>query len=159
MDTIYKFQVVDLNGEMVCLSEYSDHVMLIVNTASKCGFTPQFRELQDLYDKYKDSGFVVLGFPCDQFLNQEFNTNEEIVEFCQINYHVDFPMFAKVEVKGKNIHPLFQYLTHEKRGLFHSIIKWNFTKFLIDRKGKVVKRYAPNTRPMKIEGDIQKLLS
>jgi glutathione peroxidase len=157
--TIYDFTVEKPNGEQMTLSEYKGKVLLIVNTASKCGFTPQFKELQELYEKYKDQGFEVLGFPCDQFMKQEFDTNDEIMEFCQVNYGVSFPMFAKVNVKGKEAHPLFKWLTQEKKGLLSSEIKWNFTKFLVDRKGNVVDRFAPQTNPAKIEGQIQSLLS
>jgi glutathione peroxidase len=157
--TIYDFTVEKPNGEQMTLSGYKGKVLLIVNTASKCGFTPQFKELQELYEKYKDQGFEVLGFPCDQFMKQEFDTNDEIMEFCQVNYGVSFPMFAKVNVKGKEAHPLFKWLTQEKKGLLSSEIKWNFTKFLVDRKGNVVDRFAPQTNPAKIEGQIQSLLS
>ncbi|MGG3736679.1 glutathione peroxidase [Aeribacillus pallidus] len=159
MTTIYDFTVEKPNGEQMTLSGYKGKVLLIVNTASKCGFTPQFKELQELYEKYKDQGFEVLGFPCDQFMKQEFDTNDEIMEFCQVNYGVSFPMFAKVNVKGKEAHPLFKWLTQEKKGLLSSEIKWNFTKFLVDRKGNVVDRFAPQTNPAKIEGQIQSLLS
>jgi glutathione peroxidase len=157
--TIYDFTVEKPNGEQMTLSGYKGKVLLIVNTASKCGFTPQFKELQELYEKYKDQGFEVLGSPCDQFMKQEFDTNDEIMEFCQVNYGVSFPMFAKVNVKGKEAHPLFKWLTQEKKGLLSSEIKWNFTKFLVDRKGNVVDRFAPQTNPAKIEGQIQSLLS
>lgn len=157
--TIYDFTIEKPNGEQMTLSGYKGKVLLIVNTASKCGFTPQFKELQELYEKYKDQGFEVLGFPCDQFMKQEFDTNDEIMEFCQVNYGVSFPMFAKVNVKGKEAHPLFKWLTQEKKGLLSSEIKWNFTKFLVDRKGNVVDRFAPQTNPAKIEGQIQSLLS
>ncbi|MBO8177826.1 MAG: glutathione peroxidase [Bacillus sp. (in: Bacteria)] len=157
--TIYDFTVEKPNGEQMTLSGYKGKVLLIVNTASKCGFTPQFKELQELYEKYKDQGFEVLGFPCDQFMKQEFDTNDEIMQFCQVNYGVSFPMFAKVNVKGKEAHPLFKWLTQEKKGLLSSEIKWNFTKFLVDRKGNVVDRLAPQTNPAKIEGQIQSLIS
>ncbi|WP_268625653.1 glutathione peroxidase [Paenibacillus alvei] len=159
MTTVYDYSVKKPNGEVTSLDSYEGHVILIVNTASKCGFTPQFTELQQLYDQYKDKGLVVLGFPCDQFGNQEFGDMKETMEFCQLNYGVNFPMFAKVDVKGDNAEPLFQHLVNEKKGLLGSTdIKWNFTKFLIDRKGIVVKRYAPQTSPSKLKEDIEALL-
>ncbi|WRP06645.1 glutathione peroxidase [Rossellomorea aquimaris] len=158
MTTIYDFTVKRSNGSVTSLEEYQGKVMLIVNTASKCGFTPQFEELQGLYEEYKEEGLVVLGFPCDQFMNQEFDDQKEIMEFCQVNYGVSFPMFAKVDVKGKEAHPLFTFLTKEKKGVLLSNIKWNFTKFLVGKNGKVVDRYSPQTNPRKIEDDIKRLL-
>ncbi|TMU82172.1 glutathione peroxidase [Bacillus sp. BHET2] len=158
MTTIYDFSVKRSNGSVTSLEEYKGKVMLIVNTASKCGFTPQFEELQGLYEEYKEEGLVVLGFPCDQFMNQEFDNQDEIIEFCQMNYGVSFPMFAKVDVKGKEAHPLFTFLTKEKKGVLLSNIKWNFTKFLVGKNGEVVDRYSPQTNPRKIEDDIKKLL-
>ncbi|WP_064091106.1 glutathione peroxidase [Rossellomorea aquimaris] len=158
MAAIYDFMVKKANGEEVTLSEYEGNVMLIVNTASKCGFTPQFEELQGLYEEYKEEGLVVLGFPCDQFMNQEFENQDEIMEFCQLNYGVSFPMFSKVDVKGKEAHPLFSFLTKEKKGLLLSDIKWNFTKFLVTKDGEVYERYSPQTSPRKIEEDIKQLL-
>ncbi|MGF2614035.1 glutathione peroxidase [Rossellomorea vietnamensis] len=158
MTSIYDFNAVKPNGEEVPLSEFRGEAMVIVNTASKCGFTPQFEELQSLYEEFKDKGFTVLGFPSDQFMNQEFDNNEDIMEFCKVNYGVSFPMFSKVDVKGKGAHPLFKYLTKEKKGLMTSEVKWNFTKFLIDREGNVVKRYAPQTSPKKIKEDLDELL-
>lgn len=158
MESIYDIQVTKSSGESVSLSDYKGHVLLIVNTASKCGFTPQFTELQALYEKYKDQGFAVLGFPSDQFMNQEFAENDQIMEFCKVNYGVSFPMFAKTEVKGANANPLFQFLTKKQSGLLIGSIKWNFTKFLVNKEGEVVDRYAPQTSPSKVEGDIQKLL-
>ncbi|BCB01876.1 glutathione peroxidase [Bacillus sp. KH172YL63] len=158
MTTIYDFSVKRSNGSVTSLKEYEGQVMLIVNTASKCGFTPQFEELQGLYEEYKEDGLVVLGFPCDQFMNQEFDDQNEIIEFCQVNYGVSFPMFAKVDVKGKEAHPLFTFLTKEKKGVLLSNIKWNFTKFLVGRDGEVVDRYSPQTNPRKIEDDIKRLL-
>ncbi|MBM7588390.1 glutathione peroxidase [Bacillus pakistanensis] len=159
MNSLYEINVQTPNGEEVSLENYKGNVLLIVNTASKCGFTPQFEELQNLYKKYQDQGLVVLGFPCDQFMNQEFETNKEILEFCQINYGVKFPMFSKVDVKGSNQHPLFKFLVSEKKGMLTSEIKWNFTKFLIDSNGNVFNRYAPQTNPAKIEKDIIELLN
>jgi len=158
MTTIYDFTVKRSNGSVTSLEEYQGKVMLIVNTASKCGFTPQFEELQGLYEEYKEEGLVVLGFPCDQFMNQEFDDQNEIMEFCQVNYGVSFPMFAKVDVKGKEAHPLFTFLTKEKKGVLLSNIKWNFTKFLVGKNGEVVDRYSPQTNPRKIEDDIKRLL-
>ncbi|KON90701.1 glutathione peroxidase [Rossellomorea marisflavi] len=158
MSSLYDLTVKKSDGSDVALEDYEGKVMLIVNTASKCGFTPQFKELQGLYEEYKEQGLVVLGFPCDQFMNQEFDDQDEILEFCQVNYGVSFPMFAKVDVKGKDAHPLFKYLTKEKKGLLLSDIKWNFTKFLISKDGEVYDRYSPQTNPRKIEDDIVKLL-
>lgn len=158
ISSLYDLTVKKSDGSDVALEDYEGKVMLIVNTASKCGFTPQFKELQGLYEEYKEQGLVVLGFPCDQFMNQEFDDQDEILEFCQVNYGVSFPMFAKVDVKGKDAHPLFKYLTKEKKGLLLSDIKWNFTKFLISKDGEVYDRYSPQTNPRKIEDDILKLL-
>ncbi|MEI5909670.1 glutathione peroxidase [Bacillus spongiae] len=158
MATIYDYSVKKRNGEMELLDRYKNQVVLIVNTASKCGFTSQFKELQELYEKYKEQGLSVIGFPCDQFLKQEFDSNEEIMEFCQVNYGVSFPMYAKVDVKGKKADPLFKFLTSEKKGLLKSDVQWNFTKFLIDRNGRVQKRFSPQTKPNKIESDILQLL-
>jgi glutathione peroxidase len=158
VSSIYDYKVAKSNGEETTLADYKDQVLLIVNTASKCGFTPQFEELQGLYEDYREKGLAVLGFPSDQFMNQEFDDQEEIIEFCQVNYGVSFPMFKKTNVKGKDAHPLFKFLTKEKKGLLLSDIKWNFTKFLVDRNGEVYERYSPQTSPRKIESDIQKLL-
>ncbi|MEL3974690.1 glutathione peroxidase [Rossellomorea oryzaecorticis] len=158
MTSIYEFTVAKSNGEESSLEEYRGKVLLIVNTASKCGFTPQFEELQGMYEEYQEDGLVVLGFPSDQFMNQEFGEQEKIIEFCQTNYGVSFPMFKKTDVKGKDAHPLFKFLTKEKKGLLLSDIKWNFTKFLVDKNGEVYERYSPQTSPRKIEGDIKLLL-
>ncbi|WP_456272863.1 glutathione peroxidase [Bacillus sp. AK031] len=158
MSSIYEYSAKKPNGEEVSLSNYQGEVMLIVNTASKCGFTPQFEELQSLFEEYKEKGFTILGFPSDQFMNQEFDNDKDIMEFCQINYGVNFPMFSKIDVKGEGAHPLFKYLIKEKKGLVTSEVKWNFTKFLIDRDGNVVKRYAPQTTPSKIKEDIDKII-
>jgi glutathione peroxidase len=158
VSSIYDFKVAKSNGEETTLADYKNQVLLIVNTASKCGFTPQFEELQGLYEEYCEKGLAVLGFPSDQFMNQEFDDQEEIIEFCQMNYGVSFPMFKKTDVKGKDAHPLFKFLTKEKKGVLLSDIKWNFTKFLVDRNGEVYERYSPQTSPRKIESDIQKLL-
>jgi glutathione peroxidase len=156
---IYDIDVQKMNGAIVSLSGYKGKILLIVNTASKCGFTPQYKGLQSLYEKHKDKGFEILGFPCNQFLSQEPGTNDEIAQFCEINFGVTFPIFNKIDVKGKNIHPLYKFLTGEKRGSFFSKnIKWNFTKFLIDRNGNVIKRFAPYFPPEKIEPFIADLL-
>ena len=153
MTKIYDFQAELLEGEQKDLADYQGKVLLVVNTASQCGLTPQFEGLEKLYQDYQQQGLVILGFPCNQ------SSNEEIGSFCQRNYGVSFPMFAKVDVNGPTAHPLYQYLTSEAKGLLGSSIKWNFTKFLINQKGEVVKRYAPITKPEKIAKDIQRLLS
>ena len=157
--SIYDFLVKTIRGEEQSLADYKGKVLLIVNTASKCGFTPQYKELQELYEQYRDRGFVVLGFPCNQFGNQEPGTEEEIEQFCQVNYGVTFPMFAKVDVNGENAHPLFQYLKEKAPGVLGTkAIKWNFTKFLVDRNGNVVARFAPQTRPSELISEMEKLL-
>jgi glutathione peroxidase len=158
MTTLGDFEATTITGTLQQLSEYVGKVVLVVNTASKCGFTPQFAGLEKLYTDLKDEGLVVLGFPCDQFANQEFADNAEVADFCQLNYGVDFPMFAKVDVNGKDAHPLYGWLRTEKGGVLGDAIKWNFTKFLLNRDGKVVKRYPPTTPPEDIEDDIRKLL-
>lgn len=155
---IYDIKVKNSHGELESLKKYKGQVLLIVNTASKCGFTPQFEGLQKLYDTYKEKGFVVLGFPSDEFMNQEFDNQSEILNFCQTNYQVSFPMYYKTNVKGPNKNELYKYLTSEKKGLLGEEIKWNFTKFLIDQNGNVVKRYSPQTKPESIKSDIEKLL-
>ena len=159
MTNIYQFEAELLEGENKAFSDYQDKVLLIVNTASKCGFTPQFSGLEKLYEKYKDQGFVVLGFPCNQFGGQDPGSNEQIGEYCQKNYGVSFPMFAKVDVKGSEAHVLFRYLTNNSKGILGSGIKWNFTKFLINKKGDVINRYAPTTKPEALEEDIEKALA
>ncbi len=158
LSKLYDFKVETSSGELESLSKYEGKLVLVVNTASKCGFTPQFEGLQKLYDSYQEKDFVVLGFPSDQFMNQEFDNQEEILEFCQSNYGVTFPMYKKTDVKGKDQHPLFQYLTEEKKGVLGGEIKWTFTKFLIDRNGEIVERYAPQTKPEKIEEDLKEYL-
>ena len=159
MASIYEFTVDDIHGKKVKLDRYRDKVMLIVNTASKCGFTPQYKGLEALYEKYHGKGLEVLGFPCNQFGAQEPGTEDEIAQFCELNYGVTFPLFAKVDVNGDDAAPLYKYLKAEKPGLLGSEgIKWNFTKFLVDRKGRVVKRYAPNDTPESLAGDIEKAL-
>lgn len=154
MTNVYDFTVILSNGDEVSLRSYEGKPMVIVNTASKCGFTPQFKELQELYEDYKDQGLVVLGFPCNQFSNQEFQDMKDTMEFCQLNYGVSFPMFKKIDVKGDHADPLFQYLVSEQKGLLTEDIKWNFTKFLIDPDGNVVKRYTPQSSPKKIVNDL-----
>jgi glutathione peroxidase len=157
--TVYDYSVKTIKGEEVSLENYKDQVLLIVNTASKCGFTPQYGQLQEIYDQYKDREFAVLGFPCNQFGSQEPGDEAEIEEFCTLNFGVNFPMFAKIDVNGENANPLFQYLAEEAPGIMGSkAIKWNFTKFLVDRTGKVIDRYAPNTAPTKMVQDIENLL-
>ncbi|MHA7056490.1 glutathione peroxidase [Aquimarina sp. M1] len=155
---IFKFEVKKLNGESISLKEFEGKTIVIVNTASKCGLTPQYKGLEYLYKKHKNKGLVILGFPCNQFGQQEKGTAEEISEFCEINYGVSFPMFDKVEVNGTNAHPLFKYLKSKLRGVFGSNIKWNFTKFIIDKNGNPVKRFAPTTKPEKMEGYLQKII-
>ena len=159
MASIYDFEVRDIHGKAVPLSRYRDKVLLIVNTASKCGFTPQYKGLEALHRKYHAQGLVVLGFPCNQFGAQEPGSEDEIASFCEVNYGVTFPLFAKVDVNGEAAAPLYRYLKSAKPGLLGSeAIKWNFTKFLVDRKGNVVERYAPNTEPDALAADIHKLL-
>jgi glutathione peroxidase len=158
-DILYHFEVKTIDGKMKKLSDYKDHVLLIVNTASKCGFTKQYAGLENLYQAYQKKGFYVLGFPCHQFGGQEPGEETEIQKFCQLNYNVTFPLFAKIKVNGKEAHPLFQYLKKVSQGIFGSeFIKWNFTKFLIDKKGNVLKRYAPQQTPESLQKDIEKLL-
>lgn len=157
--SIYDIPVNTISGRQTTLAEYRGKVMLIVNTASSCVFTKQYAGLEALYQKYKDKGFVILGFPCRQFLWQEKKQESSISEFCTINYGVTFPMFSKVLVNGSKTHPLFQLLKSEKPGLLGSgLIKWNFTKFLVDQNGKVVERYAPTTDAGGLEKDVQRLL-
>ena len=159
MKTIYDFKVKTIQGEETTLEQYKGNVLLIVNVASKCGFTPQYDGLEALYKKYKDKGVVVLGFPCNQFGSQEPGTEEEIQNFCRVNFGVTFPMFSKLNVNGDDTHPLYVYLKSEQPGILGSeIIKWNFTKFLVDKKGKVVDRFGSSTKPKEIEKDIEALL-
>ena len=160
MSNIYQFEAELLEGETKALADYKGKVMLIVNTASKCGFTPQFAGLEKLHEKYKAQGLEVLGFPCNQFGGQDPGTNKEIGAFCQRNYGVSFPMFAKVDVKGPEAHVIFRFLTREAKGILGSQnIKWNFTKFLVGRNGEVLGRYAPTTKPEALEADIEKALA
>ena len=158
MTSVHDFEAVDINGLEKHLADYKGKVLLIVNTASQCGFTPQYGPLQGLYEKYADRGLEILGFPCDQFGHQEPGTEEDIATFCESQYGVSFPMFSKVEVNGKNAHPLYKWLKKEKTGVLGGAIKWNFTKFLVDRDGKVVKRYGTNVNPDDIAEDIENLL-
>ena len=154
---IYDIPVKTEKGDSYNLERYKGQVMMIVNTASKCGFTNQFTQLEELYEKHKEEGFVVLGFPSDQF-KQELTSGKEAAEFCRIDYGVTFPMHEMIKVNGSEAHPLFKHLTSEKRGFLGQAVKWNFTKFLVDRDGNVVKRYAPKDNPLKAEEDISKLL-
>ncbi|WP_268035379.1 glutathione peroxidase [Algoriphagus sp. PAP.12] len=157
--SFYDFEAKKLNGQNTSMEDFKGKTVVVVNTASKCGLTPQYEGLENLYNKYKDQGLVILGFPCNQFANQESGSSKEIEEFCQLNYGVSFPMFDKIDVNGKNAHPIFKYLKSElKGGLLGSRIKWNFTKFVIDKNGKPVKRFAPVTTPEKMEDYIQKVL-
>lgn len=179
---IYDFKAKDIDGEEIDLKQFEGKVLIVVNTASKCGFTPQYKDLEDLYTKYMEKGLEILGFPCNQFKEQEPGTAEEIKKFCELNYGVTFTLFEKIDVRGENIHPIFKYLTetahfkgidkeHPIGKVLYAIltekakdyfddnsIKWNFTKFLINRKGEVVGRYEPTTSPMKMTKDIEKLL-
>jgi glutathione peroxidase len=159
MATIYDFTVKKSNGTEQPLTDYQGRVLLVVNTASKCGFTPQYAELQELYNTWHEKGLDILAFPCDQFGHQEPGTNEEIQEFCKINYGLTFPVFAKIDVNGENAHPLYKYLRTQKKSLLGSMIKWNFTKFLISSSGEVVERYEPNVKPKSIGPAIEHLLA
>jgi glutathione peroxidase len=156
--SVHEFSAKTINGEEKELADYKGKALLIVNTASECGFTPQFEGLQKLYDEYNEKGLEILGFPCNQFGGQDPGSDEEISEFCSMNYGVTFPMFSKVDVKGDQAHPLFRYLTEETKGILGDQIKWNFTKFLVDPDGKVVNRFSPQTKPENIAEDIEKVL-
>ena len=159
MSDVYDIPVTTIDGAQETLAAYRGHAMLVVNVASQCGFTPQYAGLEKLYESYKDKGFTVLGFPCDQFGHQEPGDEAEIKKFCSLTYDVKFPMFAKVEVNGSNAHPLYKFLKAEKPGLLGSeAIKWNFTKFLIGKDGTVLKRYAPTDTPEAIEKDVAKIV-
>lgn len=159
MKHFYDFSAKNIQGEEVSMSHYKGKVLLIVNVASKCGFTPQYEGLEKLYQDYKGQGLEILGFPCNQFGKQEPGTPEEIKNFCKINFGVTFPLFAKIDVNGDGTHPLYVYLKEQAPGFLGTeAIKWNFTKFLIDKKGTVVERYGSSTKPEKIAGDIEKLL-
>jgi glutathione peroxidase len=159
MASVYDFSVKDIHGKSVDLARYKGKALLIVNTASKCGFTPQYKGLEALYRKMHGKGLEILGFPCNQFGAQEPGSESEIESFCEVNYGVTFPLFAKIDVNGRNAAPLYRYLKKAKPGLLRSeVIKWNFTKFLVDRQGNVVARYAPNVEPESLAGDIAKVL-
>ena len=159
-DSIYHFEAQPMNGPAVPLSQYRGKVMLIVNTASACGFTPQFGGLEELHKKYADQGLVVLGFPCNQFGSQDPGSNDEIASFCQLNYGVSFPMMAKINVNGADASPLYKWITTEAPGLLGSkAIKWNFTKFLVGKDGRVIRRYAPQDAPKKLAADIEAALA
>lgn len=160
MTTVYDFEALQINGKSVALSQFKGKAMLIVNTASACGFTPQFAGLEELHKTYGDKGLVVLGFPCNQFGSQDKGSNDEISEFCQINYGVSFPMMSKIDVNGSDAHPLYQWLSKEAPGILGSkAIKWNFTKFLVGKDGSVRKRYAPTDTPASLAKDIEAVLA
>ena len=159
MERIYDFKALTSKGKELDFAQFEGKVLLIVNTASKCGFTPQFAGLEVLNRKYKDRGLVVIGFPCNQFASQDPGTDSEIEGFCQLNYGVTFQMMKKINVNGDEAHPVFKYLKSRAKGLLGSAIKWNFTKFLISRDGETVKRYAPTTKPEKMEEDIEAMLA
>lgn len=153
--SVFDYEVQTITGETTSLEAYRGKTLLIVNVASQCGLTPQYSGLQSLYEKYRDRGLVVLGFPCNQFGSQEPGTEDEIQQFCETQFQVNFPLFAKIEVNGSGTHPLFAYLKKEGPGTLGNAIKWNFTKFLVDKHGNVVKRYAPTDSPDKIEKELQ----
>jgi glutathione peroxidase len=155
MDEIYNFSVKKPDGSIQSLADFKGKTLLIVNTASKCGFASQFNELQKLYEEHKDDGFVVLSFPSDNFRNQEYENVEKTMKVCKLIYNVTFPMFAKVNVKGEDVDPLFKFLTSEKKGLLTNGVKWNFTKFLVNKEGVVIDRFAPQTSPLKIQKKIK----
>ena len=150
----YDFKARKMNGQEVSMEAYKGKILVVVNTASKCGLTPQFKELEELYQEYKSKGVEILGFPCNQFAKQDSGSNEEIHEFCQLNYGVSFNMFEKIDVNGNNAHPLYKYLKNEAKGLFGKGIKWNFTKFLADRNGNIIASFAPTDTPEQIEAKI-----
>ena len=156
--SIYDLEFTDNRGNLVSLADYSGKPILIVNTASKCGFTPQYEGLQKLNEEFREQGLIVLGFPCDQFAHQEPGNDQEIDEFCKVNFGVDFPLSQKVNVNGKNAHPIFKFLKENSKSLLGGTVKWNFTKFLISPDGKSIKRYSPNTTPEKIRTDVLEIL-
>lgn len=158
MKNIYNIEIEKKDGSKVKMDIYKNQVLLIVNTATACGFTPQYTELEELYEKYKDQGFKILDFPCNQFANQAPETDDEITQFCSLNFNVSFDQFKKIDVNGENETELYTFLKSEKKGFMNSNIKWNFTKFLVDRNGKVIKRYSPALKPSKIAKDIANLL-
>jgi glutathione peroxidase len=156
--SIYDLEFTDNRGNLVSLADYSGKPILIVNTASKCGFTPQYEGLQKLNEEFREQGLIVLGFPCDQFAHQEPGNDQEIDEFCKVNFGVDFPLSQKVNVNGKNAHPIFKFLKENSKSLLGGTVKWNFTKFLISPDGKSIKRYSPNTTPENIRADVLEIL-
>lgn len=156
--SIYNIQIKNIQGEQQLMSDYKGKYLLIVNTASKCGLTPQYRELQRLYEEFAEKGLVILGFPCNQFAGQEPGTEEEIQTFCEMNYRVSFPMFSKIEVKGENAHPLYRYLVDHCPALYNNEIEWNFVKFLVSPDGKVLKKYAASTDPKNIRADLDGMI-
>jgi glutathione peroxidase len=158
-NNFYQFSAKSLQGKEIPMEQYKGKVVLVVNTASKCGFTPQYEGLEDIFKRYSERGLVILGFPCNQFGNQEPGTEKEISEGCLINYGVSFPMFSKIEVNGENAHSIYKYLKKSLPGFLSGRIRWNFTKFLIDTNGNPVKRFSPATKPEKIVPDIEKLLN
>lgn len=158
MNPLYNISVKKSNGEEISLSDYQGKVLLIVNTATKCGLAPQFEELETLWNTYPHDDLMILGFPCNQFMNQEPETDETMATACKLNFWVTFPLFAKIDVNGDNTHPLYQFLKWEKWGILGDAIKWNFTKFLIDREWNVIERYAPTTTPLSMKWDIEKLI-
>ena len=158
MNSIYDYKAITMQGTELSMADLKGKVLLIVNTASKCGLTPQFKALEDLYKKYEGQGLVIIGFPCDQFAGQELSNNNDINAFCTRNYGVSFQMMQKIDVNGKNAHPLYKFLKEQAGGFLFDAIKWNFTKFLVNRDGTQIKRFAPYTKPEKIEDDICKLL-
>lgn len=156
--SFYDLEAKDISGKNVSMSDFKGKTVVVVNTASKCGLTPQFEGLEELYKKYNDKGLVILGFPCNQFASQEPGSESDIQEFCQMNYGVTFPMFSKIDVNGENTHEVFKYLKSELGSILGSKIKWNFTKFVIDKNGKPYKRFAPTTKPEKMEAVLQKIM-
>ncbi len=159
MTSFYDFKATTLTGQEAAMDQYQGQVVLVVNTASKCGLTPQYKGLQELYETYKDQGLVILGFPCNQFGKQEPGNADQISEFCEINYGVQFPMFGKIDVNGKDTHPVFEYLKDELPGTLGKKIKWNFTKFLVGKDGQPIKRFAPTTKPEDLKKHIEKALA
>jgi glutathione peroxidase len=159
MPTLSDFTATTITGDERSLADYAGQVVIVVNTASNCGFTSQYAGLEQLYSELKDEGFVVLGFPCNQFRGQEPGSEQEIAQFCQVNYGVSFPMFAKVDVNGAQAHPLFDWLKEETKGLLGGRVKWNFTKWLVGRDGTVIERYAPTTEPADIADDVRAALA
>lgn len=158
MNSIYDFKAVASNGKVLNFSQFKGKVMLIVNTASKCGFTPQFAGLEELNQKYKDKGLVIIGFPCNQFGQQDPGTDDEIIDFCQVNYGVTFQMMKKIEVNGENASPIYTFLKEKTKNILGEDIKWNFTKFLISADGKKIKRYAPTVKPSRLEKEIEEMI-